>query len=91
MTQASGFISLVLTDGSVGSRENINLFDLKVLFFVILFTLIYAFIVDQGRAINTQSIDQETLNSGGLGCLFGVMLTFTLPAKEQSLGWQYTI
>jgi len=91
MILASGLISFVLTDGFVGSRENIILLDPKGLFFVVLFTLIYSFMIDQGRSLSTQSIGQGALYGGVLGCLIGVMLTLDLPAKEQSLGWKYAI
>ena len=91
MILASTLMLFVLTDGFVGSRENIILFDPKGLFFVILFTLIYSFMVDQGRSISAQSIGQGAFYGGVLGCLIGVMLTLDLPAKEQSLGWKYAI
>jgi len=84
-------IAFVLTDGFVVSRENIILFDPKALFFVILFTLIYALMVDQGRSISAQSIGHGALYSGVLGCLIGIILTLDLPAKEQSLGWKHAI
>ncbi|HBC49723.1 MAG TPA: hypothetical protein DCZ18_08785, partial [Gammaproteobacteria bacterium] len=58
---AGGLISFVLTDGFVVSRENLILFDPKGLFFVILFTLIYSFMVDQGRSISAQSIGHGAL------------------------------
>ncbi|MCH1449278.1 MAG: hypothetical protein L7U49_03760, partial [Litoricolaceae bacterium] len=56
MVLAGGLIAFVLTDGFVISRENIILFDPRALFFVILFTLIYALMVDQSRSISAQSI-----------------------------------
>ena len=88
---AGGLISFVLTDGFVVSRETLILFDPKGLFFVILFTLIYSFMVDQGRSISAQSIGHGALYGGVLGCLIGVMLTLDLPVKEQSLGWKHAI
>mgnify|MGYP005759803777 CR=1 FL=1 len=91
MILASGLISFVLTDGFIDSRGNIILFDPKALFFVILFTLIYSFMVDQGRSISTQSIGRGALYGGVLGYLIGVTLTLDLPAKEQSLGWNHAI
>ena len=91
MILAGGLISFVLTDGFVVSRENLILFDPKGLFFVILFTLIYSFMVDQGRSISAQSIGHGALYGGVLGCLIGVVLTLDLPVKEQSLGWKHTI
>ena len=91
MILAGGLISFVLTDGFVVSRENLILFDPKGLFFVILFTLIYSFMVDQGRSISAQSIGHGALYGGVLGCLIGVMLTLDLPVKEQSLGWKHAI
>ena len=91
MILAGGLISFVLTDGFVVSRENIILFDPRALFFIILFTLIYALMVDQSRSISAQSIGHGALYGGVLGCLIGIMLTLDLPAKEQSLGWKHAI
>jgi len=91
MILAGGLISFVLTDGFVVSRENIILFDPKGLFFVTLFTLIYALMVDQGRSISAQSIGNGALYGGVLGCLIGIMLTLDFPVKEQSLAWKHAI
>jgi hypothetical protein len=91
MILASGLISFALTNGFVVSRENIILFDPKGLFFVILFTLIYSFMVDHGRSISAQSIGQGALYGGILGFLIGVILTLDLPAKQQSISWKYAI
>ena len=91
MILAGGLISFVLTDGFGVSRENIILFDPRALFFIILFTLIYALMVDQGRSISAQSIGHGALYGGILGCLISMMLTLDLPAKEQSLGWKHAI
>ena len=90
MILAGGLISFVLTDGFVVSRENIILFDPRALFFIILFTLIYALMVDQSRSISAQSIGHGALYGGVLGCLIGIMLTLDLPAKEH-LGWKHAI
>ena len=91
MILTGGLISFFLTDGFVVSRENIIIFDPKGLFFVTLFTLIYAFMVDQGRSISAQSIGNGALYGGVLGCLIGIMLTLDLPVKDQSLGWKNAI
>ena len=91
MILTGGLIAFVLTDGFVVSRENIILFDPKGLFFVTLFTLIYALMVDQGRSISAQSISHGALYGGVLGCLIGIMLTLDLSVKEQSLGWKHAI
>ena len=86
-----GLITFTLTDGFTVSRENLILFDPKGLFFVVLFTLIYSFMTDQGRAVSAQSIGLGMLYGGVLGCLIGVTLTLDLSGRDQALGWKYAI
>lgn len=86
-----GLITFTLTDGFTVSRENLILFDPKGLFFVVLFTLIYSFMTDQGRAVSAQSIGLGMLYGGVLGCLIGVTLTLDLPGRDQVLAWKYAI
>ena len=87
----TGLITFTLTDGSTVSRENLILFEPKGLFFVILFTLIYSFMTDRGRAVSAQSIGLGMLYGGVLGCLIGVMLTLDLAGKDQALAWKHAI
>ena len=87
----TGLITFTLTDGFTVGRENLILFDPKSLFFVILFTLIYSFMTDQGRAVSAQSIGLGMLYGGVLGCLIGVILTLDLPVRDQGLAWKYAI
>ena len=77
-----GLVIFTLTDGFTVSRENLILFDPKGLFFVVLFTLIYSFMTDQGRAVSAQSIGLGMLYGGILGCLIGVTLTLDLPDRD---------
>ena len=86
-----GLITFTLTDGFTVSRENLILFDPKGLFFVVLFTLIYSFMTDQGRAVSAQSIGLGMLYGGVLGCLIGVTLALDLPGRDQALAWKYAI
>ena len=60
-------------------------------FFVVLFTLIYSFMTDQGRAVSAQSIGLGMLYGGVLGCLIGVTLTLDLPGRDQAPAWKYAI
>ena len=87
----TGLITFFLTDGFTVSRENLILLDPKGLFFVILFTLIYSFMTDKGRAVSAQSIGLGLLYGGILGCLIGVTLTLDLPDKDQAVAWKYAI
>ena len=84
-----GLIIFTLTDGFTASRVNLILFDPKGLYFVVLFTLIYSFMTDQGRAVSAQSIGLGMLYGGILGCLIGVILTLDLPDRDQALAWKY--
>ncbi len=86
-----GLIIFTLTDGFTVSRENLILFDPKGLFFVVLFTLIYSFMTDQGRAVSAQSIGLGMLYGGILGCLIGVTSTLDLPGRDQALAWKYAV
>ena len=87
----TGLITFTLTDGFTMTRENLVLFDPKGLFFVILFTLIYSFMTDQGRAVSAQSIGLGMLYGGSLGSLIGVILTLDLPGRDQALAWKYAV
>lgn len=87
----TGLITFTLTDGFTVGRENLILFDPKSLFFVILFTLIYSFMTDQGRTVSARSIGLGMLYGGVLGCLIGVTLTLDLPIRDQGLAWKYAI
>ncbi len=87
----TGLITFTLTDGFTMTRENLVLFDPKGLFFVILFTLIYSFMTDQGRAVSVQSIGLGMLYGGSLGSLIGVILTLDLPGRDQALAWKYAV
>tara|TARA_B100000900_G_scaffold321165_1_gene280410 strand:- start:375 stop:773 length:399 start_codon:yes stop_codon:yes gene_type:complete len=87
----TGLITFTLTDGFTVGRESLILFDPNGLFFVVLFTLIYSFMTDQGRAVSAQSIGLGMLYGGVLGCLISVTLTLDLPIRDQGLAWKYAI
>lgn len=87
----TGLITFTLTDGFTVGRESLILFDPNGLFFVVLFTLIYSFMTDQGRAVSAQSIGLGMLYGGVIGCLISVTLTLDLPIRDQGLAWKYAI
>ena len=87
----TGLITFTLTDGFTVGRESLILFDPNGLFFVVLFTLIYSFMTDQGRAVSAQSIGLGMLYGGVIGFLISVTLTLDLPIRDQGLAWKYAI
>ena len=91
MVMITGLITFTLTEGFTKTPEELVLFDAKALFFVILFTLIYSFMVDTTRTINMESIGLGALYGGIFGFLIGVMLMLDLPLKEQASAWQYAV
>ncbi len=91
MVMITGLITFTLTEGFTTTPEELVLFDAKALFFVILFTLIYSFMVDNTRTINMESIGLGALYGGIFGFLIGVMLMLDLPLKEQSSEWKLAV
>ena len=91
MVMITGLITFTLTEGFTATPEELVLFDAKALFFVILFTLIYSFMVDNTRTINMESIGLGALYGGIFGFLIGVMLMLDLPLKEQSSEWKLAV
>lgn len=91
MVMITGLITFTLTEGFTTTPEKLVLFDAKSLFFVILFTLIYSFMVDTTRTINMESIGLGALYGGIFGFLIGVMLMLDLPLREQSSAWKYAV
>lgn len=91
MVMITGLITFTLTEGFTVTPEELVLFDAKALFFVILFTLIYSFMVDNTRTINMESIGLGALYGGIFGFLIGVMLMLDLPLKEQSSEWKLAV
>ena len=87
----TGLITFTLTEGFTATPEELVLVDAKALFFVILFTLIYSFMVDTTRTINMESIGLGALYGGIFGFLIGVMLMLDLPLKEQSSEWKLAV
>ncbi|MGB1849379.1 MAG: hypothetical protein ACPHKJ_04150, partial [Litorivicinaceae bacterium] len=72
MILIAGLLSFTWTDGFTVGHEGIVLIDPKSLFFVLLFSIIYSFMVDQGRSIHAHSI--------GLGAIYGGVLAFLIGA-----------
>ena len=91
MVMITGLITFTLTEGFTTTLEELVLVDAKALFFVILFTLIYSFMVDNTRTINMESIGLGALYGGIFGFLIGVMLMLDLPLKEQSSEWKLAV
>ena len=81
MILIAGLLSFTWTDGFTVSHEGIVLIDPKSLFFVLLFSIIYSFMVDQGRSIHAHSIGLGALYGGVLAFLIGALLMLKLPAK----------
>ncbi len=52
----AGLLSFTWTEGFTVTHENVVLIDPKSLFFVLLFSIIYSFMVDQDRSIHARSI-----------------------------------
>ena len=87
----AGLLSFTWTDGFTVTHESIVLIDPKSLFFVLLFSIIYSFMVDQDRSIQADSIGQGSLYGGLLAFLIGALLTLRLPANEQVVAWNYAL
>ena len=87
----AGLLSFTWTDGFTVTHESIVLVDPKSLFFVLLFSIIYSFMVDQDRSIHTHSIGLGALYGGVLAFLIGALLTLKLPIKEQMIAWNYAL
>ena len=86
-----GLLSFTWTEGFTVTHENVVLVDPKSLFFVLLFSIIYSFMVDQDRSIHARSIGLGALYGGLLAFLIGVLLTLKLPVKEQAVAWNYAV
>ncbi len=87
----AGLLSFTWTDGFTVTHENVVLVDPKSLFFVLFFSIIYSFMVDQGRSIHARSIGLGAVYGGILGFCIGALLTLKLPVKEQAVAWNYAI
>ncbi len=87
----AGLLSFTWTDGFTVTHESIVLIDPKSLFFVLLFSIIYSFMVDQGRSVHAHSIGQGALYGGVLAFLIGALLTLRLPVNEQVIAWNYAL
>ncbi|MDC3057833.1 hypothetical protein OA099_00540 [Litorivicinus sp.] len=87
----AGLLSFTWTDGFTVTHEDVVLIDPKGLFFVLLFSIIYSFMVDQDRSIHARSIGLGAIYGGLLGFLIGALLTLKLPVKEQAVAWNYAI
>lgn len=86
-----GLLSFTWTEGFTVTHENVVLVDPKSLFFVLLFSIIYSFMVDQDRSIHARSIGLGAVYGGLLAFLIGVLLTLKLPVKEQAVAWNYAV
>ena len=87
----AGLLSFTWTDGFTVTHDNVVLVDPKGLFFVLLFSVIYSFMVDQDRSIHARSIGFGAIYGGFVAFLIGALLTLKLPAKEQAVAWNYAI
>ena len=87
----AGVLSFTWTDGFTVTHGNVVLVDPKSLFFVLLFSIIYSFMVDQGRSIHARSIGLGAIYGGFVAFLVGALLTLKLPVKEQAVAWNYAI
>jgi hypothetical protein len=87
----AGLLSFTWTDGFTVTHESIVLIDPKSLFFVLLFSIIYSFMVDQDRSVHAHSIGQGALYGGVLAFLIGALLTLRLPENEQVIAWNYAL
>lgn len=87
----AGLLSFTWTEGFTVTHENVVLIDPKSLFFVLLFSIIYSFMVDQDRSIHARSIGLGALYGGLLAFLIGVLLTLKLPVREQEVAWNYAV
>ena len=91
MLLTAGLLSFTWTDGFTVTHESVVLIDPKSLFFVLLFSIIYSFMVDQNRSIDAHSIGLGALYGGLLAFLIGALLTLKLPVKEQMIAWNYAL
>ena len=91
MLLTAGLLSFTWTDGFTVTHESVVLIDPKSLFFVLLFSIIYSFMVDQNRSIDAHSIGLGALYGGMLAFLIGALLTLKLPVKEQMIAWNYAL
>jgi hypothetical protein len=91
MLLTAGLLSFTWTDGFTVTHESVVLIDPKSLFFVLLFSIIYSFMVDQDRSIDAHSIGLGALYGGLLAFLIGALLTLKLPVKEQMIAWNYAL
>jgi predicted acyltransferase len=91
MLLTAGLLSFTWTDGFTVTHESVVLIDPKSLFFVLLFSIIYSFMVDQDRSIDAHSIGLGALYGGMLAFLIGALLTLKLPVKEQMIAWNYAL
>ena len=91
MILIAGLLSFTWTDGFTVGHEDIVLIDPKSLFFVLLFSIIYSFMVDQGRSIHAHSIGLGAIYGGVLAFLIGALLILKLPVKEQAVAWNYAL
>ena len=73
----AGLLSFTWTDGFTVTHEDVVLIDPKGLFFVLLFSIIYSFMVDQDRSIHARSIGLGAIYGGLLGFLIGLNLSST--------------
>ena len=87
----AGLLSFTWTDGFTVTHESVALIDPKSLFFVLLFSIIYSFMVDQDRSVHAHSIGQGALYGGVLAFLIGALLTLRLPVNEQVIAWNYAL
>jgi hypothetical protein len=87
----AGLLSFTWTDGFTVTHESIVLIDPKSLFFVLLFSIIYSFMVDQDRSVHAHSIGQGAIYGGVLAFLIGALLTLRLPVNEQVIAWNYAL
>jgi hypothetical protein len=91
MLLTAGLLSFTWTDGFTVTHESVVLIDPKSLFFVLLFSIIYSFMVDQDRSIDAHSIGLGALYGGMLAFLIGALLTLKLPVEEQMIAWNYAL
>jgi len=87
----AGLLSFTWTDGFTVAHVNAVLVDPKGLFFVLLFSIIYSFMVDQDRSVHARSIGLGAIYGGLVAFLIGALLTLKLPVKEQAVAGNYVI
>ena len=84
-------LSFTWTEGFAVTHENVVLVDPKGLFFVLLFSIIYSFMVDQDRSIYARSLHIGATYGGLVAFLISALLTLKLPVEEQAVAWNYAI